>query len=117
MSETPDEGWERDDCVRRTIVLPTELAERLSAGGVQLTRNHRSAADPALSPHATVASSVSTSPTPLSTHFISTTRRMSRVATSLPPSHPETTVPAGRLQHSHRRIGTSRSAAAVAGSA
>ncbi len=31
MSETPDEGWERDDCVRRTIVLPTELAERLAA--------------------------------------------------------------------------------------
>jgi hypothetical protein len=31
VSETPDEGWERDDCVRRTIVLPTELAERLAA--------------------------------------------------------------------------------------
>lgn len=31
MSETPDEGWERDDCVRRTIVLPTELAEQLAA--------------------------------------------------------------------------------------
>lgn len=31
MSETPDEGWERDDCVRRTIVLPTGLAERLAA--------------------------------------------------------------------------------------
>lgn len=31
MSETPDEVWERDDCVRRTIVLPTELAERLAA--------------------------------------------------------------------------------------
>ena len=31
MSETPDEVWERDDCVRRTLVLPTELAERLAA--------------------------------------------------------------------------------------
>ena len=35
MSETPDEGWERDDCVRRTIVLPTELAERLAAEAEQ----------------------------------------------------------------------------------
>ena len=31
MSETPDEVWERDDCVRRTVVLPMELAERLAA--------------------------------------------------------------------------------------
>jgi hypothetical protein len=31
LSETPDEAWERDDCVRRTVVLPTELAERLAA--------------------------------------------------------------------------------------
>ena len=31
MSETPDEVWERDDCVRRTVVLPTELAERVAA--------------------------------------------------------------------------------------
>lgn len=31
MSETPDEVWERDDCVRRTVVLPTDLAERLAA--------------------------------------------------------------------------------------
>ena len=31
MSETPDEVWESDDCVRRTVVLPTELAERLAA--------------------------------------------------------------------------------------
>ena len=31
LSETPDEVWERDDCVRRTVVLPTELAERLAA--------------------------------------------------------------------------------------
>jgi hypothetical protein len=31
VSETPDEAWERDDCVRRTVVIPTELAERLAA--------------------------------------------------------------------------------------
>jgi hypothetical protein len=31
LSETPDDVWERDDCVRRTVVLPTELAERLAA--------------------------------------------------------------------------------------
>ena len=31
MSETPEEVWERDDCVRRTVVLRTELAERLAA--------------------------------------------------------------------------------------
>ena len=31
MSETSDDVWERDDCVRRTVVLPTELAERLAA--------------------------------------------------------------------------------------
>ena len=30
MSETPEEVWESDDCVRRTVVLPTELAERLA---------------------------------------------------------------------------------------
>jgi len=30
LSETPDEVWENDDCVRRTIVIPTELAERLA---------------------------------------------------------------------------------------
>jgi hypothetical protein len=30
LSETTDEVWERDDCVRRTVVLPTELAERLA---------------------------------------------------------------------------------------
>ena len=28
LSETPGEGWESDDCVRRTVVLPAELAER-----------------------------------------------------------------------------------------
>jgi hypothetical protein len=31
LSETPDEVWESDDCVRRTVVLPTELADRLAA--------------------------------------------------------------------------------------
>jgi hypothetical protein len=31
LSETPDDVWESDDCVRRTIVIPTELAERLAA--------------------------------------------------------------------------------------
>ena len=30
MSEVPDEVWESDDCVRRTIVLPAVLAERLA---------------------------------------------------------------------------------------
>jgi predicted DNA-binding ribbon-helix-helix protein len=31
LSETPGEIWESDDCVRRTVVLPTVLAERLAA--------------------------------------------------------------------------------------
>ena len=26
-----DDSWERDDAVRRTIVLPSDLAERLAA--------------------------------------------------------------------------------------
>jgi hypothetical protein len=30
VSEVPDEAWESDDCVRRTIVLPAMLAERLA---------------------------------------------------------------------------------------
>ena len=30
MPEVPDEAWESDDCVRRTIVLPGVLAERLA---------------------------------------------------------------------------------------
>jgi hypothetical protein len=30
LSETPDDVWESDDCVRRTVVIPTELAERLA---------------------------------------------------------------------------------------
>jgi hypothetical protein len=31
LSEFGDEGWERDDTVHRTIVLPSDLAERLAA--------------------------------------------------------------------------------------
>ena len=31
MSDTPNDAWESDDCVRRTIVIPTALAERLAA--------------------------------------------------------------------------------------
>ena len=31
MSETPDDVWDSDDSVRRTVVIPTELAERLAA--------------------------------------------------------------------------------------
>jgi hypothetical protein len=31
VSEVPDEAWESEDCVRRTVVLPTGLAERLAA--------------------------------------------------------------------------------------
>jgi hypothetical protein len=36
LSETPDEAWadeawESDDCIRRTVVMPTVLAERLAA--------------------------------------------------------------------------------------
>jgi len=30
MSEVPDDVWESDDWVRRTIVLPAALAERLA---------------------------------------------------------------------------------------
>jgi len=31
LSETPGEAWESDDRVRRTVVMPTVLAERLAA--------------------------------------------------------------------------------------
>lgn len=31
MSETPDQAWESDDGVRRTVVMPVALAERLAA--------------------------------------------------------------------------------------
>ncbi len=35
MSEVPDEVWESDDCVRRTVVLPALLAERIAARAEQ----------------------------------------------------------------------------------
>ena len=35
MSDAPDEVWESDDCVRRTLVLPARLAERLAARAEQ----------------------------------------------------------------------------------
>jgi len=31
VSETPDQAWESDDGVRRTVVMPVMLAERLAA--------------------------------------------------------------------------------------
>ncbi len=31
MSETPDDAWESDDYVRRSVVIPAEMAERLAA--------------------------------------------------------------------------------------
>ena len=31
MSETTDQAWESDDGVRRTVVMPVALAERLAA--------------------------------------------------------------------------------------
>ena len=35
MTEVPDEAWESDDCVRRTMVMPAVLAERLAARAEQ----------------------------------------------------------------------------------
>ena len=35
MSELPDEVWESDDRVRRMLVLPAALAERLAARAEQ----------------------------------------------------------------------------------
>jgi hypothetical protein len=35
VSEVPDEAWESDDCVRRTVVLPAVLTERLAARAEQ----------------------------------------------------------------------------------
>ncbi len=37
MSETANEAWESDDCVRRTVVLPIVLAERLAARAGRLS--------------------------------------------------------------------------------
>jgi len=31
VSEIPIDAWEADDCVRRTVVMPVALAERLAA--------------------------------------------------------------------------------------
>jgi hypothetical protein len=31
VSETADDAWENDDCVRRTVVMPVVLAEQLAA--------------------------------------------------------------------------------------
>jgi hypothetical protein len=31
VSEVPIEAWESDDCIRRTVVMPADLAERLAA--------------------------------------------------------------------------------------
>ena len=31
MTDKPAEAWESDDCVRRTVMLPAALAERLAA--------------------------------------------------------------------------------------
>jgi hypothetical protein len=31
LSEPPGEAWESDDRVRRTLIMPAELAERLAA--------------------------------------------------------------------------------------
>jgi hypothetical protein len=35
MSEPPDEAWESDDCVRRTVVIPAGLADRVAARAEQ----------------------------------------------------------------------------------
>jgi hypothetical protein len=35
LSESPGEAWESDDCVRRTVIMPAVLAERLAARAEQ----------------------------------------------------------------------------------
>ncbi len=35
MTEVPDEAWESDDRVHRTVVMPAVLAERLAARAEQ----------------------------------------------------------------------------------
>jgi hypothetical protein len=35
VSEVPDEAWESDDHVRRAVVMPATLAERLAARAEQ----------------------------------------------------------------------------------
>jgi hypothetical protein len=39
VSDLPDQAWETDDCVRRTVVLPVPLAERLAARAEQRGRS------------------------------------------------------------------------------
>jgi hypothetical protein len=36
VSEVSDEAWESDDCVRRMVVMPGALAERLAARAERL---------------------------------------------------------------------------------
>jgi hypothetical protein len=35
LSEVPGEAWESDECIRRTVVMPAVLAERLAARAEQ----------------------------------------------------------------------------------
>jgi hypothetical protein len=35
LTEVPDEAWESDDCVYRTMVMPAALAERLATRAEQ----------------------------------------------------------------------------------
>jgi hypothetical protein len=35
LTEVPDEAWESDDCVYRTVVMPATLAESLAARAEQ----------------------------------------------------------------------------------
>jgi hypothetical protein len=35
VSEVPNEAWESDDCVRRTVILPARLAEQVAARAEQ----------------------------------------------------------------------------------
>ena len=35
VSEVTEEAWESDDCVRRAVIMPTGLAERLAARAEQ----------------------------------------------------------------------------------
>jgi hypothetical protein len=35
LPEAPGDAWESDDCVRRTVIMPVVLAERLAASAEQ----------------------------------------------------------------------------------
>jgi hypothetical protein len=35
LPEAPGDVWESDDCVRRTVIMPVVLAERLAASAEQ----------------------------------------------------------------------------------